>query len=504
MALFKCKLLPQKAVLNKPQNPLSNIIKQKLHFSSKLTLLLFLMFFLSCGKKNNTNIIPVDLQEDHRMDVIRAQGKIVAVTDYNSTNYFVYKGTPMGYQFELLRSLADHLGVKLEVIVSNSLDDSFKYLDEGDCDLIAVNLTITKERRKFLSFTTPHSQTRQVLVQRKPDNWAKMHKRDIEKSLVRNQLDIGGKTVYVQKQSVFVKRLNTLSDEIGDSIHVVEIPNYETEELIKLVSKGEIDYTICDENVGKVNQTYFKNIDVKTAISFPQNLAWAVRKGDDELLESINSWLDAFKKTKRYRNIYNKYFKNSRSARIVQSEFYSINGGKVSEFDEIFKEKSKLLNWDWRLLASLVYQESNFDPSVVSWAGAFGLMQLMPTTAQRYGVDSLSPPLQNINAGVQYILWLNGILTDKISDPVERQKFVIASYNVGLGHILDARRLAKKNGKDPNVWNDNVDFYLLNKSDPTYYRDPVVKYGYCRGQETYKYVAEIFDRYNHYKNLLID
>lgn len=477
---------------------------QKHHNIIKILFSIVFIFFFSCNGEKVSDTIPVEAEEYSRIKMIREQGKIVAVTDYNSTNYFVYKGTPMGYQFELLRSLADYLGVKLEVIVSNDLEETFRYLEEGDCDLIAVNLTVTKERNKFLSFTEPHSQTRQVLVQKKPDGWGKMRRDELEKKLLRNQLELGGKTVYVQKKSVFVKRLKTLSDEIGENINVVELPNYETEQLIKLVSEGEIEYTVCDEIVGKVNQTYFKNIDVGTAISFPQNLAWAVRKGDNQFLESVNSWLEGFKKTSRFRYTYNKYFKNSRSAHRVQSKFYSITGGQVSEFDEIFKKQSKLINWDWRLLASLVYQESNFNPKVTSWAGAFGLMQLMPTTASRYGVDSLSSPLQNIIAGVKYIQWLNGILKNKISDTDERQKFVIASYNVGLGHVLDARRLAKKNGKNPDIWNDNVDFYILNKSNPMYYRDPVVKYGYCRGEETYKYVAEIYDRYNHYINVIID
>ena len=462
-----------------------------------------LLFFVACNQEVKEQVAPEPVKQGSRMEMIREQGKIVAVTDYNSTNYFVYKGAPMGYQFELLQSLADYLGVKLEVIVSNNLEETFQFLEEGDCDLIAVNLTITKERSKRFSFTVPHSQTRQVLVQRKPDNWKKLRKKELEQSLIRNQLDLGGKTVYVQKSSTFAKRLHSLSDEIGDSIHVVELPNYETERLIRLVSEGEIDYTVCDGIVGKVNQTYFPNIDVETAVSFPQNLAWAVRKGDDELLESVNNWLESFKKTSKYHYTYKKYFKNSRSANIVKSDYYSINGGGVSEYDEVFKEQSKIINWDWRLLASLVYQESNFQPHVKSWAGAFGLMQLMPTTAARYGVDSLSSPLQNIMAGVQYIQWLDGILADKISDPDERQKFVIASYNVGLGHILDARRLAKKNGKDPDKWHDHVDYYILNKSNPEFYQDPVVKYGYCRGRETYNYVAEIYDRFNHYKNVIV-
>jgi membrane-bound lytic murein transglycosylase F len=479
-------------------------MKSQIHiFIVKVVFTVLLISMFSCGNDQGAGLSS-DFNKLSRMDNLREEGKLVAVTDYNTTSYFVYKGEPMGFQYELLQSLADYLSVKLEVIVSNDLEKTFDYLQEGDCDLIATNLTVTKDRSKFLSFTESIGQTRQVLVQRKPEGWRTMNKRRLEKNLLRNQLDLAGKTIYIQKGSVYAKRLESLSDEIGDSIHVVELPNYETEQLIKLVADGEIEYTICDEIVGMVNRTYHQDIDIQTAVSFPQKLAWAVRSGDEDLKLEIDKWLVNFKKTARYRYTYNKYFKNKRSATIVNSEYFALSSGKVSEYDELFKNHSKDLGWDWKLLASLVYQESNFNPNVRSWAGAYGLMQLMPSTAERFGVDTLSSPSENINAGVQYIKWLDEILTDKIEDDIERRKFVIASYNVGLGHVLDARRLASKFGKDENIWVDNVDYYILNKSNPEFYQDPVVKYGYCRGEEPYKYVTEILERYEHYRNIVAE
>ncbi len=179
-----------------------------------------------------------------------------------------------------------------------------------------------------------------------------------------------------------------------------------------------------------------------------------------------------------------------------------MKGGKISPYDEKIKEYSSLIDWDWRLLASLIYQESRFHPQAKSWAGAFGLMQLMPHTAQKYGVDSLSSPMDQIKAGVQFIKLLDKQFLDKIEDKDERTKFVLASYNAGIAHVYDARRLAEKYHKDPNLWDENVDFYLLNKSKPEYYNDSVVKYGYCRGTEPYNFVYDILDRYNHYKNVI--
>ena len=469
-------------------------------FLNLVTLLLLFFTFLSCsnGDKNRFS-----KREVNDLPQILEKGKLLAITDYNSTNYFIYRGQPMGYQYELLQDLADHLDIELELVVSNNLEETFNCLMMGDCDLIAYNLTVTGERKKQFSFTVPHSQTRQVLVQRKPEGWEKMSSNELDRKLIRNLIELGGKQVYVQHHSAYIERLRNLSGEIGDSIHIVDMPD-EAEMLILQVAIGEIDYTVCDENVALVNQTYFPNLDVLTAVSFPQNLAWAVNSNANDLRDEINEWLTEYRKTARYYVIYNKYYKNPRSARMVKSELYTLSSGKISEYDEYIREYGKQLGWDWRLLASLIYQESRFDPNARSWAGAFGLMQLMPGTAGRFNVSRSSSVKQQILAGTQFIAWLDDRFIESIPDPEERRKFILASYNVGPGHIFDAMMLAEKNGKDPNIWEDNVDEFLLKKSDPMYYRDPDVKYGYARGIETFNYVKEILERYEHYKNIIVE
>jgi len=431
------------------------------------------------------------------------QGKLIAITDYNSTNYFIYRGQPMGYQFELLQDLADHLNIRLEVVVSNNLEETFNCLMMGDCDLIAMNLTVTRERRKKFDFTVPHSQTRQVLVQRKPDGWEKMNKNQVEWSLIRNQIQLGEKKVYVQQNSAYYIRMLNLEEEIGENINIIDVPE-EAETLIMLVADGQIDYTVCDENVALVNQTYYPNLDVQTAVSFPQNLAWAVNTGADDLRKEINKWLSEYRKSTRYAVIYNKYFKNRRSASIVKSDLFTLSSGKISVYDDHIKKYSKEIGWDWRLLASLIYQESRFDPKARSWAGANGLMQLMPSTARRFGVTTSSPAKEQIRAGTEFIEWLDKRFEEAVPDPEERIKFILAAYNVGPGHIFDAITLTRKHNMDPTLWHGNVEEYLLKKSDPKYFRDPDVKYGYARGRETYNFVYQVLDRYEHYKNLIED
>jgi len=154
------------------------------------------------------------------------------------------------------------------------------------------------------------------------------------------------------------------------------------------------------------------------------------------------------------------------------------------------------------MLASMIYQESQFRPSVRSWVGAYGLMQLMPETMKEFGVDTTSGIAEQIDAGVKLLQSFNKQLPDSISDSIQRIKFTLASYNGGLGHILDARRLAKLNGKDPNRWDENVDYFVLHLSEKKYYHNSLVRNGYMRGWETYQFVNEIFDRYQRYKTLI--
>lgn len=463
----------------------------KLKITQSITIFLVLLLMVNCKNNNNTT------NTTHPK-----KGKLVVITDYNSTSYFIYKGMPMGYQYELLQNLSKHLNLELDITANNSLEDSFKKLQNNECHLLAINLNINNERKKLVDFTIPIGQTRQVLVQKKPEGWRTMYKQKMDKYLIRNQLDLSRKTVYVVKNSAFYYRLKNLQNEIGDSIFIKEVDNYEEEQLISLVNKGEIDYTIADENVAKINQTYYPDIDISTPISFPQNQAWAVNKNDTTLTNKINEWIKDMKKSDFYSYIYTKYFESKKAKVRAESPYMYIQNGQISPYDAILKKYSRTIDWDWRLLASLVYQESRFNPNIKSWAGAYGLMQLMPVTAKRFGAYKNSSPKVNIKAGTKFIKWLDNKLIDSVPNKKERIKFILAAYNAGLGHVWDARRLAKANNKNPNIWTNQVDFFILNKSNPQYYNKQQVKYGYLRGQETYDYVNQVIKRYKLYTKLI--
>ncbi|MDD4225854.1 MAG: transporter substrate-binding domain-containing protein [Mariniphaga sp.] len=448
------------------------------------------------GGCKNISTNEKEKREPSNMEAIQDSGVLKVVIDYNSTNYFIYRGQPMGYQYELVLALCSDLGVKPEITVSNDLGETFEGIKSGRFDLIAKNLTVTKDRKEQVSFTKPLKQTRQVIVQRKASPGSS------DSPVLNSTLQLAGKKIYVQKSTSYYQRLLHLSEEIGYAIEVVEDSVYGVEQLVAMVSQGEIDFTVCDENVALLNKSYYPNLDVSLKISFPQNIAWAVRKGASQWKEFLDHWIIQFQKTQKYKDIYHRYFESPRTAGRFNSEYHSISGGKISVFDPLVRELSLKYGWDWRLISSIIYHESTFDPEAVSWEGAAGLMQLMPVTAESLGVEDITDPRQNIEGGILFLNWLNEQFASSIPDSTERIKFVLASYNIGLGHVKDAQRLAEKFGKNSQVWDDHVDFYLKNKSSEKYFKDPVVRWGYSRGEEAYNFVNRVIDNYLHYTNLI--
>lgn len=462
--------------------------------------LLTLSMFIGCERLpkeefSTTPEVLIDIAD------IKKRGYINALVDNNSISYFIYKGQSMGYEYELLNNLAKHLGVSLKITITTGVDRAIDQLNRGEGDILAFPLSITKERTKSIAFSKPHFHTYQVLVQRKPDNWRKMGIDDINKKMIRNPVELIGKEVYVLPGTSYEKRLMHLSEEIGGDIIIKKDTSIaESESLMRKVAFGEIDYTVADHLIANVNASYYPNLDVTTPISVSQRVAWATRKNSPELLAAINDWMGKIKKEPTFMVIFNKYYKSPRTSLMrLKSDYSSLGGNKLSPFDSLIKQGAQRLGWDWRLLASLVYQESHFLPSGESWAGARGLMQLMPTTAKRFGAVDLDDPRQSLNAGVGYIGYLNRFWLKKVPDQQERVKFILASYNAGLSHIVDAWKLAEKYGKDPTRWDGEVEAILLKKSDPKFYRDPVVTAGYCKCEEPVNYVRDILDRFEEYR-----
>lgn len=443
----------------------------------------------SLEEKFDRSTIKSDLPE------ILASGKLTVLIENSSTSYFIYKEKKMGFEYELLKLFADEIGVRLDVKVVHNLDNLVGMLNRGEGDLIACNFTVTKERSKKISFSEPFLQAHQVLVQRKPDGWQDMKEDELEKEMVNTAGELAGKSVHVWKNSSYYQRLEHLQEEIGDTIHIEAVEgNMGGEELIEMVAEGVIDYTIIEDNVAKINTEFFDNLDASLALSVDQKMAFGLRKSSHLLKAKLDEWLIKFKKKGVFSHIYRRYFESKFLGFDNQKSFVALNGKNISEFDSFFKQAGKKSGWDWRLLAAVAYQESKFNPNAQSFGGAYGMMQFMPNTGPSYGVFPDSDPLTQIMGGAKK-LKSDEKYWSMVSDPLQRKKFALASYNAGRGHILDAQRLAKKHGMDPNKWDDNVEQMILNLSKQEYYQDEVVRHGMMRSKTTYNYVHEVFERY---------
>lgn len=409
----------------------------------------------------------------------------------------------MGFEYELLERMAEDMGLQLEIKVVRDLDKAFDQLNSGEADLLAHGMTITKDRQEEVSFTNYLYLVKQVLVQRKPDNWRRMSWSRLQKATIQDPIELIGDTVAVRANSSYFGRLANLSEEIGGVIHIDTMPGeISTDEIIQKVVDGDIKYTISDDNIAKINASYHPILDIDVAISFSQRVGWALRKNSPELLSAINEWIEKERSATDYYVIYNKYFKNKRRFRKrSESTYYSLNSNEISEYDGMIKTYADTVGWDWRLLASQIYQESHFEPGARSWAGASGLMQIMPATARSLGVSDPSDPHQSLKGGTLYLKKLHTRFDD-IPDSVQRIKFTLAAYNCGYMHVRDAQKLAEAEDRDPTHWDDHVEEMVLALSHPQHYNKPFIKYGYVRGREPVNYVDEIFKRYEHFLNFI--
>lgn len=448
-------------------------------------LLLACICMMACRQQPQSNEVT-----NYDLPQMKDSGELVVLTLNSSTSYFNYRGEPMGFQYELAEQFARSLGVKLRMETAKNTHDLVHKLLTGEGDLIAYNLPITKEFKDSVEFCGEDIITHQVLVQRNSNKVPPLQ----------NVTELIGKEVYV-KPGKYLDRLINLDKELGGGIliHKVENDSVTTEDLIMQVSNGTIDYAVCDNDLAKLNKTYYPNLNISMPISFDQRASWAVRKTSPLLAAAATQWHRENMTSPSYRASSKRYFEISK--RIPHGSILSIQKGKISHYDELFKKYAKEIDWDWRLLASLTYTESNFDTTAVSWAGAKGLMQLMPRTARAMGVPAgmEQNPEESIKAAVKYIAATANSFR-RIPDPDERIKFILAAYNAGIGHITDAMALAEKYGKNKYIWDNNVADYILLKSNEEYFNDPLCKNGYFRGVETFKFVKEVISRGEVYKS----
>jgi len=480
----------------------------------------------SCSRGPKTKLEPVDEivrksgvaapAEPIKRDIpqIRERGTLTVLAPYNSTTYFVYRGEPLGYEYELLREFAASRGLGLKMVVVTDPKSLLPLLNAGEGDIAAARLVPTPESEAQAAFTRALYQTEPALVQQAdapeaasevvekalaPGPAAPSPEVDLPARLITNPAQLAGKRVDLPERSPYQRTLIELADEISGDIHVVELGQVQDETLAQKIARGEVEFTVMQSNLAELKEAEFSNLKVRPVLGRKHGVAWAVRKNSPELLAELNAWIEEEQNAGLFRTLYKKYFVDMRGyIERATSDYLTSSTGKLCPYDDLLKRHAAGIGWDWRLLASQMYQESRFKPDARSWAGAAGLLQLMPATARQVGVRDPYDPEDNVRGATAYIKWLTNFWDERILDENERLKFILASYNTGAGHVEDAQRLTNKYGGDPLVWAD-VSYWLLQKSTQKYSTDEVVKFGFCRGLEPVNYVDHILRRYGHYK-----
>jgi len=399
--------------------------------------------------------------------------KLLRVATVNSpTTYYVGPAGPTGFEYDLTRSFAQDLGVEVEMVLADSPAEMLELVRAGRAHL-AAGLSVTPSREKHVRFTPPLRSVVPQLVYRaggpKP----------------RTLYDLEGELM-VPADSAAAELLKHLAG-VNPALHWQETPDYGTEELLYRVANQQLDYTIAPSDLVAINQRYYPKLRVAFALSDPQNIAWAFAPGDDSLYQAALNFLDRLDR-KELIAVRDRHFGHvSKVGAFGALALATHTQTRLPRYRKAFEDAATRHGLDWRLLAALGYQESLWDPAAVSPTGVRGLMQITTDTAEFLNLENRLDPVQSIYAAARYLQQLHARLPPEIGEP-DRTWMALAAYNVGTGHVVDARELTRQQGGDPNRWVD-VRVHLPLLTQAKWHRK--TRYGYARGHEAVTYVSNI-------------
>ena len=433
---------------------------------------------------------------------IKERGTLKVITISSAISYFRYMKKWMGYEYEMAQLLAKNLNLKLEIIEAKNINDMIYKLRKGEGDVIAYQMPYLDGQEVNFNYVFSPLSARQVVIQKKPENWRNMTKEALDSVLLKSLEDLNGKSVRIQNDDLVEENLINFFEEKKIDVTINRSVNdYSDEELIFRVLNSKIKYAVVNSFIAKFQATYFGNLYSDLTLNKESKMGWVVRKKSTDLHAALSLELSNLIANGKFQEIHDKYFKEKKMiANYVLNDKYYKATGNLSPFDSIVKSHAVKSKLDWRLVTAQMYQESQFDPDVESWAGAVGLMQFMPKTAEEYGITDRREPEQSIEGGATYLQYLNNRWKKQQVPPDESIKFALASYNVGIGHVMDAVTITEDEGADKTKW-DNVSQNLLKLSKREYINYPRVKYGYCNGREPIDYVERIMKGYQLYSKL---
>ena len=434
----------------------------------------------------NKNHLEFNVAQAHLDDLPRMlERKILRLITYkNPVNYYFSNGRFHGFEYELVRKFAKAYKMRVDVVLANSHDEMRQLLLNGDGDIIAAELPTNSIENEQIQFTAAYDHSEPLIIGRQSDY--PLH--DVR--------DLEGRRITLSAESPYRNLLEQIRGSGIDFDIVVAEPGLDTQATLTMVSRGMYDLTVLDSNQynNEVANEYL--IKAHFPLSEPAPHAWAVRTDDEQLMNALNRFIKEEYRSKFYNTLYAKYIEHPQ--RWTADNRYQQKIDQLSPYDDLVRKYAETYSFDWRLIVAQMYQESRFNPQAISFKGAEGLMQMMPSTAEDIGARNLENPANSIQAGVKYL----SILRDQFENELlleDRTWFTLASYNAGFGRVKQARELASEMGLDPNRWFGNVEKAMLEMAQPFEKNGEVIRN--CRCGETVVYVHEIRTLYNNYVGL---
>lgn len=414
------------------------------------------------------------------LERVLGDGHLRVATVNSPTTCYDGPAGPTGYECDLLRGFAEHLGVKLELTYLANSAQVLDYVTSGKVDIAAAGINVTPARTTQVRFTQPVQTVRLQLAYRSDD------------PRPRDPGDLGGQLA-VPAGSSMAERLAQLRGGRYPKLQWLEVPDAGANDLLSRVADGELDYTVANSDLIAINRRYAPKLRVAFDISGQQDIAWALPFGrDSSLYDAVQNYLKKLPPAELAR-IRDRHFgdlENDEYLGVVR--FVTDVKALLPKYQQHFEDAAERYGLDWRTLAAIGYQESKWNPDAVSFTGVRGIMMLTLDTAVHLKVHDREDPEQSIQGGARYLQQLLRQLPQSIPEP-DRTWMALAAYNQGLGHLLDARVLAQKAGKNPNRWPDVLEG-LRRLSQEQWYSQ--TKHGYARGGEAVRFVTNVRSYYD--------
>ncbi len=418
-------------------------------------------------------------QPQNELQRVLEQKELVVLTRNAASTYYEGPQGPLGLEYDLARGFAKHLGVELRMEVAGNVGEVLSRLAEGGADFAAAGLTVTPPRQLWARFTPPYQQITQQLV----------YRTGTKKPKGLDQLD---GTLEIVAGSSHEERLHTLHTEYHD-LSWNENSEAESEELLTLVWERLIDYTVADSNEVLMNQRYYPELRIAFDISEPEPLAWAFPKFKDEsLFNAASDYFNTIHENGELAKLIERYYGNLEKFDYVGTRTFQQHiQQRLPEYRHLFEYAAREFDIDWVLLASAAYQESHWNPDAISPTGVKGIMMLTKVTAGELGVNERNDPVESIRGGALYLSKLMQKIPERIQEP-DRSWLALASYNIGYGHLEDARKITQSRGGNPDSWKDVKESLPLLRKRKWHKK---TKHGYARGNEAVHYVENIRSYY---------